>query len=255
MTLYIFTFLTDESRIQYLKHSAELNNMNIQYLVKPNWNGYTDKIFAINEQLKQLNDTDIVCFIDAYDVLVNNNETDILEKFYSYKCNLLIGAELNCYPEHYKEYFPNTSTNSKYVNSGGYIGYVNAIKNIFNWKSQSEIIQISKNGGDQTYFIEYYLNNYLNTELNIKLDDKSMIFQNMHWIDWKELEIIDGKVHNSILNTWPCFIHFNGGTWQQQNGDNIMPILVEKMREKKTYDNLIGFSQIITSTCFPHSQI
>jgi len=255
MSLHIFTFLTDESRIQYLKQSAELNQLNIQYLVKSTWNGYTDKIFAVQNQLELLEDTDIICFIDAYDVLVNNTESDILKKFYSYQCNLLIGAELNCYPEIYKNYFPNTSTNSKYVNSGGYIGYVSSLKHLFHWRNMNEIVRISSNGGDQTYFIEYYLNNYLNPELNIKLDDKSLIFQNMHWIDWNDLEFINGKVNNRILDTWPCFIHFNGGTWQKQNGENIMPIFVEKMREKRPIDNLVGFSQIKTSTCFPHSQI
>jgi len=255
MSLNIFTFLTDESRVQYLKQSAELNNLNIQFLVKSRWNGYTDKIFAIQKQLELLEDNDIVCFIDAYDVLVNNTQTDILEKFYSYNCNLLLGAELNCYPEQYKEQFPNTSTNSKYVNSGGYIGYVSSLKHLFHWKNPAEIIRICSNGGDQTYFIEYYLNHYMKSELNIKLDDKSLIFQNMHWINWKELEFINGIVHNRILDTWPCFIHFNGSTWQQQNRENIMPIFVEKMREKRTSDNLNGFSQIITDTCYPHSQI
>ena len=254
MSLHIFTFLTDESRIQYLKQSAELNNLNIKYLFKKNWNGYTDKIFAIQNQLNELKDTDIVCFIDAYDVLVNNTENQILEKFYSYQSNLLIGAELNCYPDLYKKYFQETSTNAKYVNSGGYIGYVHSIKHLFNWKTSNEIVNISRNGGDQTYFIEYYLNNYLNPGLNIKLDDKSLIFQNMHLIDWNELDFIDGRLHNRVLDTWPCFIHFNGGTWQQQNRENIMPVFVDKMREKLPSDNLNGFSQIITATCYPHSQ-
>lgn len=255
MSLHIFTFLTDESKIQYLKQSAELNQLNIQYLVKSTWNGYTDKIFAIQNQLELLEDTDIVCFIDAYDVLVNNTQEDILEKFNSYQCNLLLGAELNCYPGQYKEQFPNTSTNSKYVNSGGYIGYVHSLKHLFHWRRPDEIVRISSNGGDQTYFIEYYLNNYSNPHLNIKLDDKCLIFQNMHLIDWNEVGFIDGRVHNRVLDTWPCFIHFNGSTWKQQNGENIMPIFVEKMIEKNPSDNLIGFSQIITESCYPHSQI
>jgi len=254
MSLHIFTFLTDESKIQYLKESAELNQVNIQYLVKSTWNGYTDKIFAIQKQLEQLKDSDIICFIDAYDVVVNNTESDILEKFHSYQCNLLIGAELNCFPGQYKNQFPNTSTYSKYVNSGGYIGYVHSLKHLFHWRTPNEIVRISSNGGDQTYFIEYYLNNYLNPDLNIKLDDKSLIFQNMHWIGWNEIEFIHGKLYNHILDSWPCFIHFNGGTWRQQNGDNIMPIFVEKMREKRSSDNLNGFSQIITESCYPHSQ-
>jgi hypothetical protein len=68
----------------------------------------------------------------------------------------------------------------------------------------------------------------------------------------------NGKLYNTILKQNPCFIHFNGGTWQQSNHENIMPIFVEKMKstmKNKTADNLNDFSQIITPTCYPHPQI
>ena len=252
MSLHIFTFLTDETRIKYLKESADLNNVEIHYIIKSTWNGYVDKIFGIMEVINKLPDTDIVCFIDGYDVIVNNSTENILEKFYSYNCKLLIGAELNCYPEIYKNKFPKNDIKLKYVNSGGYIGYVSSIKDVFYCKPTNEIIQICQNGGDQSYFIEYYLNN-LNNQY-IKLDNKSLIFQNMHWIDWNELCFIDGKVYNTILNSYPCFIHFNGGTWQQNNRENIMPIFLEKIKSKLN-DDLKKYQQIITSTCYPHLQL
>jgi hypothetical protein len=253
--LYIYTFLTDETRIKYLKETAELNNLEIYYIKNENWNGYIDKIIAVNNIIKQLNDNDIVCFIDAYDVLVNNNMIEIINNFENYNCDLLLGAELNCYPELYINKFNNTSTNYKYVNSGGYIGYKWAIQKIFDWKSLYDIYNICKNGGDQTYFIEYFLEHHSD---KIKLDDKCRIFQNMHWVNWNEISFISGKMYNTILNTKPCFIHFNGGSFLQNNKENIMPIFIEKMKESmlcEAHLNLNNYEQIITSTCFPHSQI
>jgi hypothetical protein len=253
--LNVYTFYTDESRIQYLKESSKLNDVNVNYIKNEKWNGYVDKIIAIKNVIENLKDDDIVCFIDAYDVLVNNTYLEILDRFKSCNCEVLLGAELNCYPDIYINRFPNTTTKYKYINSGGYIGYKRAIQKIFEWKSMEEIYNICRNGGDQTYFIEYYLNNM---NENIKLDDRCIIFQNMHLVSWKEFTFNYGKFTNNILNIIPCFIHFNGGTWQQNNRENIMPIFIDKMntslKNNCTLD-LNDYNQIITSTCYPHSQI
>jgi hypothetical protein len=253
--IYIYTFYTDELRINYLKETSLLNNVEICYLKKETWNGYVDKIIAIDNIIKNHLDDDIICFIDAYDVLVNHNLKYLLENFNYYNCDLLIGAELNCYPDNYKSMYPNIDSKYKYVNSGGYIGYKYAIQNLFKWKSYDDIYKICSNGGDQSYFTEYYISNHSD---KIKLDTECLIFQNMHLVNWNELIFESGKVYNKVLETTPCFIHFNGGTWQQNNHENIMPIFVEKMKltlETKTNDNLNNYSQIITSTCYPHPQI
>ena len=245
--LHVYTFHTDETKIQYLKESSILNNVKINYLKKDWWNGYVDKIIAIDNVIKNHLDDDIICFIDAYDVLVNENLDDLLEKFKNYKCELLIGCEKNCYPFIYKEKYPDTESIYKYVNSGGYIGYKHAVQKIFNWKSYEEIDDICYDYGDQSYFIEYFLSNQSE---KIKLDTECVIFQNMHLVNWNEIIFNYGKIHNRMLNTIPCFIHFNGGTWQQNNGENIMPIFIEKMKStliNKTIDNLDNYTQISLS--------
>ena len=253
--IYIYTFYTDETKISYLKESASLNDIEICYIKKDTWNGYVDKIIEIDNIIKKHLDDDIICFIDAYDVLINQNLEYLLENFNYYKCNLLIGAELNCYPDKYKEKYPIIESKYKYVNSGGYIGYKDAIQELFNWKSYDDIYKICSDGGDQSYFTEYFISKHSD---KIKLDTECLIFQNMHLVNWNELSFDNGKIHNKILNKKPCFIHFNGGTWQQNNYENIMPIFIEIMKitlKNKTIDNLNNFSQILTSTCYPHPQI
>ena len=122
--LHIFTFYTDENRLIYLKQTQQNHSVNIKYLYNSSWNGYIDKILYMLDTIKDIPDDDIVCFIDAYDVLINSNVYDILDKFKSYRCNLLIGAELNCFPSEYKLQMDNVSkilnlnTLNKYINSG-----------------------------------------------------------------------------------------------------------------------------------------
>jgi hypothetical protein len=226
--LYIYTFYTDESRIQNLKKSSQFTNTTIHYLKKEYWGGYVDKITTIDNIIKSHKDEDIIGFIDAYDVITNQNEEYILEKFHSYNCDLLLGGELNCFPSKYQEFYPkNSISNYKYVNSGGYIGYKKALQELFNWIPYDEIHRICRDGGDQSFFKEYYIFNHNNK--NVKIDSKCLIFQNMHFVDWNEMSIINGKIYNKIMDTYPCFIHFNGGTWKQENSEDITPILIEPL--------------------------
>ena len=258
MVVQVFTFLTDKSRVQYLEESSIHNGMKITYIFKEKWSGYVDKIFSMKTALESLADDDIVCFIDAYDVLVNSTVDNMVTRFLSYDTDLVIGAELNCYPECYKSkfdiYASSTSipTLYKYINSGGYIGYVHAINKIFNWKQPAEIYTICKFGGDQAYFIEYFLQNH-HLE-RIKLDFKCILFQNMHLVSWDEIKFSGGAVKNTILNNTPVFIHFNGGVWQTASRENIMPHFVRKMKDVAESD-LSEFVQLKTITCFPHAQL
>jgi hypothetical protein len=255
--LHIITFATDPSRLQYLKDTAELNQLHIHYIMKSTWNGYVDKIIYTKEFLDTVDNNDIVCFIDAYDVLSLGSYHEILEKFKSYECDLLLGCELNSYPDRYKPMYPpvECNTNYLYINSGGYIGYKHAISKVLEWKDTKTIASICENGGDQTYFIEYFLHN---PSPRIKLDHFQKIFQNMHWVSWNEFYIQRGRFINTILNEKPCFIHYNGGTWQTNDKQNILPIAVEKLKDSMTHTNVLTFSeykQIQTDTCWPHKQI
>jgi len=261
--LHIFTFYTDESRLIYLKQTQQNHAVNITYLYNSTWNGYIDKILYMIQTIKNIPDDDVVCFIDAYDVLINSTSYEILDKFKSYNCRLLIGAELNCFPSDYKGQMDEVGnalhlpTRNKYINSGGYIGYKKDIHALLTWKSPQEIEHICSYGGDQTYFIEYYLHNHM--KHSISLDYTSKIFQNMHLISWKEIDFRGGRVYNNVLNTYPSFVHFNGGVWQTQTpGENIMPVFVEKINTSKQSTDihtLNGYEQIITPTCYPHKQV
>jgi hypothetical protein len=216
--LHIITLGSNEDEMKYLKESAQRNNVSIQFIFCEKWNGYIDKITTMKQAIQNIPNDDIVCFIDSYDVLLFTDENEILSKFHNYHCNLLLSAELNCYPgenmgrynELYNQLGISYMTNFKYVNSGGYIGYKHAIQDLFDWKPVEEIIEIIKLGGDQNYFTEYYLHFANVPEKRIKIDMFQRIFQSVYKMFFEDIEFKNGRVVNTVLCEKPCFVHFNG---------------------------------------------
>lgn len=257
--LHIFTIVTDITKAKYLQQTGAFHNIHIKFIHAPKWNGFIDKITYLKKAIESLPADDIVCFIDAYDVLVNADETEFMNRFLSYDCDFLFGAELNCYPDTYKSQLDSVNTIEgnlyKYVNAGGFIGYTKQIMDMFCWKNDADLIAICNRGTDQAYHIEYYLEH--STTKRLKLDIHCKLFQNMHLVSWDELEFREGLVYNTVMNISSCFIHFSGGTFQTDTRKNIMPVFVQKKEETKRtsiIDNLSGYHQIITKTCFPHPQ-
>jgi len=259
MKLHIITIATDIDRLAYLQYTAKYFNLEINYIILNEWRGFIDKILYINNALKEIPDNDIVCFIDAYDVLVNCKYDEIIEKFMEYNCDLLFGAELNCYPDKYKKELDEinneiVSLNKyKYPNSGGYIGYKNAIVKLFSWKNINKIYEITLDGGDQSYFIEYYI-----AHTSVKLDTQCKIFQNFYFVSWNEIEIKNGNVYNIILKEKPCFLHFNGFSYRTHDDKAILEPLIYKMILSKNNDeilNLSDYKQYQSDDYFVHPQL
>jgi hypothetical protein len=216
--LHIFTIGSDESQITHLKESATMAGVEINVVVPDVWTGYVDKIIRMKTLIQDLPDEDVVCFIDAYDVLVYGNETEILQKFQDYQCNVVLSSELSCYPPHQQTryddlYAMDTTTplpsNFKYVNSGGYIGYKKSIMEIFEWKTPEDTEIICQAGGDQNYFTEYFLEYSQDEEKKVIIDASQTLFQSMHKIEFGDFEFHQGRVYNKILETYPAFVHFN----------------------------------------------
>lgn len=240
----VITYTNQPNRLKLLKKGEELFNYNINYIINDSWKTYKfySKIRETDIFIENYNDDDIIVFIDAHDIVLNSNTEEFIEKFKSLNCDILFSTELNCYPPRYKQQIDNiiisSDIESKYLNAGGYIGYVKNIKEMFKWKDEQYINSICKSGGDQAYFMEYFIENH--NKVNIKLDTDSLIFQSMIRIPWEYFEFKNGRVYNKNNNTYPCFFHFNGGSNRGTNIGNIMPIfnqLIEQSKNnKKVYD-------------------
>ena len=200
-------------------------DITINYLQKDKIENNIEKIPEMINSIKDLSKSDIICFIDGYDVLINSNAIELIEKFKEYKHDLVLSSELNCYPSKYKKdmdnlYIENTcATNYKYINSGGYIGYKNEILKLLTWSSNYTKYE----GSDQ--------NMIGNADVSITIDHTCQIFQCMCFVSWQEISFTNGRMYNNILKTQPCFIHFSGNSYQTTNGENGMEIFIEKMKE------------------------
>jgi hypothetical protein len=255
--IHIISYCTNEDRAEMLKTTAAMFDVNLQLIVQDQseYIGFESKIFTMKTAIEVIPDNDIVCFIDAYDVLVNGTVEEVMHKFMQFNSDIVIGAEMNSYPEGYDNAYPYTGskTNYKYVNSGGYIGYKHALAKLFDWKGREDICKICSIGGDQHYFIQYYLAHVVpetcilgsTSQRHICLDTEEAIFQNMFKTNWKEFEFISGRLYNCALEQNPCFIHFNGDSWKLEAKpdtypcNNIMPLFIEHMVSSKTNSDVV----------------
>lgn len=245
--IHFFTFGAGNiSRFEYLKISSENCGLPMNFISNTKWNGYFDKVLFVLNAIKNIPDNEIVCFVDGFDVLAIGESDEIKDKFLKFDCDVLCGAELNCWPGAYLGKYNNIKhdTGFRYLNSGGFIGYKHAIMKIYTWKSLEDIEAVCKIHSDQGYFIEYYLAHVNNIDNRIKLDTRAEIFQNMFSVDWNELHFKNGRIVNLIMNTKPCFLHFNGDSWKTKLGENIMPVIIDKlMTSAENKDEIVTLSE------------
>ena len=285
--LLVFTIGSDEKKLENLKFTSGFQTTDIQYVKKTPWTGYIDKITTMIEILeKRCRPKDIVCFVDAYDVLCFADEEEIHRKFKEYDCKILLSSELNPYPPKFQSQYDFLeyqiqeweweewerkeqsreeekishlsspfeggggvfSTLFKYVNSGGYIGYADALLKMLKWKSVKEITAICEDGGDQTYFSLYYLEHALQDKRKwIRLDEKQEIFQSMYRIDFTDFYFKGGRLCNNVLHTQPCFAHFNGfGIYgnkivslETEKQENVYEVFIDKMIKSMAQPNIL----------------
>lgn len=274
-SLHIITFATDSARTKNLRRSAEMHDVLscLSIHMENSWYAYRQKLYGLRKELAKITDeTAVVCFIDAYDVIISGSPKEILAKFAAYDADLVIGAEMNCFPEAYKEEYDKAFTpvrtndvgtgiqylSHKYVNSGGYIGTKAAIERFLDFFTSEEADRIcDTEGGDQALLMKYFIKQ--NNNPRIKLDQECKIFWNMHMVHWDDLRIVGGRIYNIPYDVWPCLVHFNGGSFQTQGRVDIMPIVVQRMEQtresgEQAAATLSDYKQIVTATCVPKSQ-
>lgn len=212
MVFKIYTYSTSETKAKYLFESAKFHGVEIENLApSTEWNGLQDKLIAMKKKLEQHAEDDIVCFVDAYDVIVNTDMDTMLKTFTDSKCEILFGGETNLDPPVLKEHldkYPESPTIFRFINTGVYIGYVRAIRKIIEWGNFLEM-------NDQEYINRYFLEN----QDVIKIDYYANYVLNMYRISWSDLKIVEGQLVLPAMNVIPCFIHFNGMSYLDSDKD------------------------------------
>ena len=158
---------------------------------------------------------ELVLFTDAYDVLLNGPLDDMLQKYKALHCDILFGAEVNCHPfPHITGIYPTptnvATTMYRYLNSGMFLGRIDAMRKIF--AKFSYDLRTDDQGFWTRVFLSQYVedSSFVPGNRVISLDYQSTIFQNMHLAAEHITLQSDGTYKNKIYGTRPNYLHFPG---------------------------------------------
>ena len=169
------------------------------------------KFEALREWIRDKADSDIVCFVDGYDVVQKRTDLDIfLERFKEFKADLVFGAETYCWPSPWMAHlFPKAPRGEgdkhlpyRFPNCGTYVGYVWAIRKMLEWDEYRQTFD------DQGLVHDFYLNV---KDVRVAMDHHQVLFQTGTFVPWRELD---------ASRAW--FIHFNGKSHLALDGSCVL---------------------------------
>ena len=125
------------------------------------------KVHYLRSRLRNVDDRDIVMFVDGYDVIINDNQEELVKRFKQFGADVVFSAEPLIWPDSsIEDQFPEVHTRNRYLNSGGFIGRANVIKEMLR-------NDIKKADDDQLYYQKLFLS----VKYNIRLDVENYLFQ------------------------------------------------------------------------------
>lgn len=151
----------------------------------------------------------LVMVVDSYDVVFVGGATELVKAFQKLDANVVFSAESFCWPNPaLAERYPAVKTNEmRYLNSGGFIGYIAQIREIVNSS------QIDDRDDDQLFYTKVFLDEEKRTKLGIKLDTRGSIFQTVNGaLDNLTVKFkgSSGYVYNKNTGNSPLVVHGNG---------------------------------------------
>lgn len=216
----VVTVASDRTKAGALIKSCAANDINLTILgLDQPWLGGDmsgpgggQKINLVNEYLKDLDPTDLVMFVDGYDVIVHDDLQTIHDRFLDFDCDILFAAEKNVWPDDsIADAFPEPEVGYRFLNSGCFIGYVDALRSI--------IEEVDPRSDDQLYYQMAFLGC---TDYVCKLDHEQYIFTCISGLsDYIQVRP-NGQLYNSQTRCCPCVLHGNGGPRDKAAFDRIV---------------------------------
>jgi procollagen-lysine,2-oxoglutarate 5-dioxygenase len=212
----VLTCSTDDWKAYRLFDSAEKYGINITNLGKEvEWRG-TDmsgpgggqKLNLLREYIEKVPDTDVIFFVDGYDVFFADDLNSIIDRWLDFNRRALFGAEKYCWPDtSLANQFPPQETEYKYLNSGTFIAEVETLRQILS-------DPVADSSDDQLYVQQQYLRG----ELDIAIDAEQYIFQTY---DESVSKNAWGQLVNKETNCTGCVFHGNGGPEAKKKLDSL----------------------------------
>jgi len=160
------------------------------------------KVILLRQYLDFLPESDYVLFTDAHDIRIIESHEEIMARYFHFGTKIVFAAEKNCWPQKALESQYRTRGPYKYLNSGGFIGEVGALKVFIDENFQN----VSGMTDDQVFYTNLFLK-FQTDRTQVQLDTRCTIFQCLHLA----MEDIDQEsLENTVTGTSPLVWHSNG---------------------------------------------
>lgn len=215
--LHVVTFMNNPDRhYAYLQVTAEAHGLYpviIGYGQEAWWpDGLGAKINALRSYLfSQVNDQDVLLFVDAFDVLVFGDKKEILDRFsmIERKSNrsLVFNAEQYCFPRDVSggegvcdpDKYPPAPFRWRHLNSGVFAGRGHAVKKML----KDPVPNVIK-GSDQKWYQKYFLSH----QEEIQLDYQCLLMCAISGDSKSEgVAIQDDRVFIPETGNFPALVH------------------------------------------------
>ncbi len=201
MKTIAITTTSELDRCTQLKRSLILNEWPFHFIVH-DWHpqGFLGKIHETYKYLKGVTDYTHFIYTDAWDTVAMKGPDAV-----AIPDGFMISAERACYPHGDKEpLYPKHPSPWHFVNGGGWCGEIATFLKYY------ELHPPTTELNDQVWLTDLFLK--FQKEPDITLDYECRIFQTLAFCPESDFSYPDGKVFNTVNQTYPAFIHGNGHT-------------------------------------------
>ena len=216
----VVTVASDKSKAGALIKSCKANDIDLTILgLDEPWVGGDmtgpgggQKINLLLKYLNTLESQDVVLFVDGYDVIIHDSLATVYDRFLGFDCDVLFASELNIWPdESIADAFPQPESGYRFLNSGCFIGYVDALRSI--------VEEVDPRSDDQLYYQMAFLGC---TDYVCKLDHEQYIFSCLSGLsDYIHIRP-NGQLFNSETRCCSSILHGNGGPKDKQHFNDIV---------------------------------
>jgi hypothetical protein len=220
----VITTTSDLSKCYQLRRSLIHHGYDFHF-IRHDWEpvGFLGKIHETYKYLKSLEGYTHFLYTDAWDTFAMAGPEELAGKMPD---GILISAERACYP--YPELagkYPSHESPWHFVNGGGWCGEIEAFIRLY--EDQPPTAELN----DQVWLTNQFLK--LHGEGWVRLDYECRIFQTLGFCPESDFEGADGRLYNTVNQTYPLFIHGNGHTPMNQIYD-MLPVFFDCLQDVRS---------------------
>ena len=168
-------------------------------------------------------------YVDARDAWFLTGLDEVADKYNAMGCPpVMLSAQHRAfcggYGKWYNKFPWDTSLAFPYIGTPGILAEASKLADIFEYMLANYPfgeVEDSLPDDDPAWWIEYMLEH----PGEVVFDHQCDIFANVGDVDDDDWEVVDGRAHIKLTDSWPCTIHYNGGAshWKYGKWEALEP--------------------------------